>query len=336
MTIREITSARSLVCDRGPEQGGFAAGVFFGDSVRTPRQMQDALDRYTRRYGSPPGLVKVFYSLEDDFSERGAAGRMVRALLAYQGVTPLISLEPTWHGAPATGLLAMIASGDADDRLTRMADGLSSAGPAKVLVELAAEMNARFGAPWQADQNGRDAAPANFIRAWQHVVRLSRDRGATSLRWVFAPSAGNPYTHQPTGPTHWDWYGHWYPGDGFVDYMGLHAFNDARDQGAWVPFNELVAGDAADRTLDDMVARFPERRVILGELATSEHPDRPDAKAEWITAAYSAMRGCGAIAGAVWFDMQKESDWNLDSSPATAAAYGNAVRDHRSLKEQFN
>lgn len=324
--IREITSSRTLLCSDGGSMDDFAAGVFFGDAVDSPQRMRAALEGYARRYGAPPAMVKTFHSLQDDFSATGAAGGMLRVLLTEPGVTPLLSLEPTWHGSPTTGLLELIASGGADARLRRIARDLAAAGPQPVLIELGAEMNARFGAPWQARRNGRESAPEAFGRAWRHVVQLMRAEGADNVRWVFAPSAGNPYTHHPTGPTHWAWYGHWYPGDHYVDYLGLHAFNHAREQRAWVPFVELVTGDAADHMLDDMVARFPGRRVILGEMATSEHPHRPEAKALWIEDAYRRMRACPAIAAVVWFDMDKETDWHVDSSPRAAAAYMTAVR----------
>jgi hypothetical protein len=63
----------------------------------------------------------------------------------------------------------------------------------------------------------------------------------------------------------------------------------------------------------------------VGELATSEHPDRRDAKGRWIADAYRQLRGCSAIAGVIWFDMDKETDWHIDSSRESAAAYRAAV-----------
>lgn len=326
VAIREITSARFLQCRPRGEQTAFAAGVFFGDDVRSPEEMRAAIGEYQQQYGAPPGLVKTFYSLADDFSANGRAGQMLRTLAGIAGVTPLVSLEPTWHGSPRTGLLELISSGQADDRLSRMAHDLADVGPEPILIELGAEMNATFSAPWQAAANGGEAAPAAFVRAWRHVVDVVRAAPAPNVRWVFAPSAGNPHTHVPTGPGHWAWYGHWYPGDGHVDYLGLHAFNNAVDQGAWVPFIELVTGDAADWMLNDMIERFPRHRIILGELATSEHPHHARAKARWIEDAYRRMRRCPAIAGAVWFDMDKEADWHIDSSHDAALAYRGAMR----------
>ena len=70
---------------------------------------------------------------------------------------------------------------------------------------------------------------------------------------------------------------------------------------------------------------MPGRRIILGEFATSEHPTRPEAKGLWIADAYHRMRDCGAVAGVIWFDVNKETDWQIDSSPASAAAYREAV-----------
>jgi hypothetical protein len=326
VTIREITSSRVLHCEASDEPETFAAGVFFGDEVATAAQMRAAVGQYERRYGQSPGLVKTFASFADDFSAGGRAGQMLRTLLEIPGVAPMVSLEPTWHGSPSGGLLDLIASGRADGRIARVGRDLASMGNGPILIELAAEMNASFAAPWQAAANGDQAAPPAFVRAWRHIVDVMRAAGAHNARWVFAPSAGNTYTHRHTGPQHWAWYGHWYAGDAYVDYLGLHAFNNAREQGAWVPFIELVTGDAADRMLNDMIDRFPGRRIILGELATSEHPGYAQAKARWIADAYTRMRRCPAIAGAVWFDMDKEADWRIDSSPTSSTAYEAMVR----------
>ena len=76
---------------------------------------------------------------------------------------------------------------------------------------------------------------------------------------------------------------------------------------------------------DDMARRFPKHQVIIGEFATSEHPDRSDAKAHWIIDAYACMDGCPAVAAAIWFDMDKEADWHVASSTPATAAYGIAV-----------
>jgi len=324
--IREITSSRFLQCAPRADEGPLAAGIFFGDHIATAAEMRTAVRDYAQRYGAPPRVVKTFYSLADDFSADGRAGQVLRALREIPGVTPMVSLEPTWRGSPDTGLLELITSGQADARLGRAAHDLAALGPAPLLIELAAEMNATFGAPWQAAANGKDTAPAAFVDAWRHVVGTMRRAGAHNVQWVFAPSAGNPHTHVHSGPSHWAWYGHWYPGDAYVDYLGLHAFNNALAQGAWVPFIELVAGDAADRMLDDMIERFPHRRIFLGEFATSEHPHHAAAKARWIEDAYRRMQRCSAIAGVVWFDMDKEADWHIDSSRASAVAYHGAVR----------
>ncbi len=324
-TIREITSDRVLVCLRPAREQPMATGVFFGDHVRTPDEMRAAIEAYRERFGVLPGMVKTFHSLEHDFSASGEAGQLIRAIADYPGVTPLLSLEPTWYGSPDRGLLELLASGREDDRLRKFVEGIADVGNRPVLIELAAEMNARFGAPWQAEQNGGVEGPAAYIRAWRHAVDIARDAGALGIRWVFAPSAGNPYTHHPTSASHWNWYGHWYPGDEYVDYLGLHAFNHATEQGAWVPFVELVSGDAADHMLDDMARRFPDHQVIIGEFATSEHPGRRSAKARWITDAYDRMARCPAVAAAVWFDMDKEADWHLTSSGPATAAYHSAV-----------
>jgi beta-mannanase len=238
----------------------------------------------------------------------------------------MITLEPTWRGHPRD-VLARIARGELDSLVRARARELRQLTRDSVIIEFAPEMNARFGAPWQAE--GDTAMAYGYRAAWRRVVAVSRDAGLESARWLWSPSAGNPYTNQPTGGTHWNWMDRYYPGDDVVDYVGVHAFNDAESQRAWVPFVELVDGDAADRAISMLVQMHPRKPIILSELASSELPGKPGAKGAWITAAFDAMNRCAPIAAVVWFDADKERDWRVSSSAQSLAAFRAAVLSAR-------
>jgi hypothetical protein len=137
-----------------------------------------------------------------------------------------------------------------------------------------------------------------------------------------------------TGPQHWNWHERYYPGDDVVDMVGIHAFNDPRSQGAWVPFEELVDGDAADYMFTDLLERHPTKALIFGELATDEHSHQWNAKARWIANAFARVRACPAIHAVVWFDMRKERDWRIASSSRSLRAFRRAVANEPPLKPQ--
>jgi hypothetical protein len=277
--------------------------------------MRRAFRSYSNAVGRMPYFVKVFRALDEPFE--GSIQAIVDV-----GATPMITLEPTWRGHPRE-VLPRIARGEADSLLRARIGELRQLTRDSVIIELAPEMNARFGAPWQAA--GDSNVAHDYRAAWRRIVAVAREAGLTNARWVWSPSAGNPYTNRPTGGTHWNWMDRYYPGDDVVDYVGLHAFNDAVSQRAWVPFVELVDGDAADRALSTLIAMHPRKPIILGEMASSELPGKPGAKAAWIAAAFDALSQCAPIAAVVWFDANKERDWRVNSSAESLAAYRAAL-----------
>lgn len=278
--------------------------------------MRRAFSRYSSTVGRPPAIVKVFRALDDPFD--GSVRAIVDA-----GATPMITVEPTWRGHPRDAL-ARIARGEADSMLRARVSDLRRITRDSVIIEFAPEMNARFGAPWQPAD---DSSIAVYYReAWRRTVRIAREAGLSNARWLWSPSAGNPYTNHPTGETHWNWMDRYYPGDDVVDYVGLHALNDPVGQRAWVPFVELVDGDAADRALTTLHMMHPRKPIIVGKTATSELPGRPGAKGAWITTAFDALSRCAPIAAVVWFDTNEERDWRINSSAQSLAAFRDAVQ----------
>lgn len=323
----DSSEAKTRVSSETTETQPFYSGVFLGDDATHPDRIEDALRDFARNVEHRPALVKTFYRLDDDFSERGWAGQVVRRI-ARIGSTNYVALDLRWRGAPSSALLDALASGGADRELRRVARQLRDLGGV-VFVEPAWEMNGNWSYPWQGALNGegRDA-PARFIAAWRHVVDVFRDEGAANLRWVFSPNVGNPAVGAGAGPTHWNWYGHYYPGDEYVDYVGAHGFNAPSLWGA--PYQEFAAlfdGSAADHIVSDLAARYPTKPIIIGEFASEETPGR--SKGEWIREAYEFLQSHPRVVGAIWFNMNKETDWRLNSSPGALQAYRKAMRQPR-------
>jgi endoglucanase len=297
----------------------FYQGVFLGDAETTPENVGGAIADFTRLVGTRPALVKTFFRLESDFSATGWAGRVVRQIDA-AGATNFIALDLRWSSAPNSGLLDAILAGAADAQLQGIAREVAALGRT-VLLEPGWEMNGDWSYPWQGAANGAAVqAPARFVAAWRHIVDTFRAAGATNVLWVFSPNVGNPIARAGAGSTHWNWYGHYYPGDAYVDYVGAHGFHAPTLWGGpYTDFNTLFDGAYADRILTDLSSRFPNKPILIGEFAAEESPGRE--KGDWVRDAFAAIHARPQIAGAVWFHMKKEADWRVDSSAGALAAY---------------
>jgi phage/plasmid primase-like uncharacterized protein len=89
----------------------------------------------------------------------------------------------------------------------------------------------------------------------------------------------------------------------------------------------MFDGARADHILSDLVSRYPGKPIIVGEFATDEGAG--NAKAQWIGDAYRALLNHPNVVGAVWFNMNKEADWRIESSPAAEAAFRAAMAEPR-------
>ena len=309
-----------------PSVQPFFGGAFLGDASSTPERIGPAIREFAQRSGKHPSLVKTFHNLECDWAANAWCGQLLRAVRT-AGSTNYLAIDLRWTGAPERGLLDAINSGAADARLAGMARGFAAFGDV-VLLEPAWEMNGNWAYAWQGVLNGGDAdAPAKYRAAWRRIVDVFRREGATNVRWVFNPNVGNPVA-AGAGTGHWNWYGNYYPGDAYVDYVGAHGFNAPKVWGGpWQSFGEMFDGARADNILSDLVRRYPTKPIIVGEFATDEGSG--DAKARWITDAYRALLNHPNVVGAVWFNMDKEADWRIESSPAAEAAFRAAMAEPR-------
>jgi hypothetical protein len=302
----------------------FLAGVFLGDAGTTPENVSSALAEYSAMAGKKPALVKTFHYLEADLSPTGWAGRIVHAI-AGSGATNFLALDLDWPGRAAGSLLDAVLRGDADARLDRVARAISQVNGV-VLVEPAWEMNGNWNYAWQGVANGNGlAATTKYVNSWRRVVDRFRANGVTNVRWVFNPNTGNAIAGPAAGASHWNWYANYYPGDAYVDFIGAHGYNGPTVwRTPFHTFDDLFNGADADFMLADMKARYPNKPIILGEIGAEETSGHD--KGAWVRAAYEHMLRDPQIVGAVWFNMNKEADWRINSSATSLAAYRAAMQ----------
>ncbi len=159
------------------------------------------------------------------------------------------------------------ASGDERFRLQRILDGafdedLAAWGAAAadfgspLVVEWGTEMNGRwFG--WNARWNGREDGARRFRQAYRHIERTIEGAGADNITWAWHVNGDSV----PDAP--WNQIEDYYPGDRFVDWVGLSAYGaltPADDAGDWRPFRETL-----DEVVPQLDAIAPDKPVMVFE-----------------------------------------------------------------------
>lgn len=304
----------------------FFAGVYLGDAASRPERIDASLAEFARLVGKRPALLKTFHALGEDFAPSSWVGGLMKRVNA-AGSTNYVALDLRFPGAPGRNLLDAIVAGRADAHVRDLARDMKALG-FTILVSPGWEMNGRWNDyAWQGHANGGErGGPAKYVAAYRRVVDIFRREGATNVKWVFSPNVGNAFTYQSTGSAHWNWYGHYYPGDAYVDYLGPHGYNGATLWGgSYQHFESMFNGSGADQLLSDMERRYPRKKIIIGEYATEEVRGRD--KGEWIAQAYETMRRHPNVVGAIWFHMDKETDWRINSSRSALNAYRTAMAD---------
>lgn len=241
-----------------------------------------------------------------DFAHSKVDLGQLRAVAA-RGATPEITLEPWDHTVGVRQLqpqysLASIAAGRFDGLLRRWADGLRAyAGP--VRLRFAQEMNGSW-YPW-----GRVAgnAPGTYARAWRHVHDIFFAAGATNVRWVWSPVAGQPIDLAD------------YPGDQYVDVLGLSGFNggSALPWQGWRSFSQIFGS-----SLVALSAFAPSKPIEISEVSSAEAGGD---KGAFITGMFKTLRSYPHVRRVQWFDLPKQTDWRVNSSPGSVRAMAAAL-----------
>ncbi len=169
--------------------------------------------------------------------------------------------------------------------------------------------------------NGNSAG--DFKRAWQHVRNVFTRVGATNVTWVWSPNIQSTSSQYPALST-------LYPGDSYVDWTGLSAYN--KDPSNWLGINSLLTGAGASwlrNSYQDLLNVAPRKPMMLAETGSVEAGDGGTKKAAWITDLLSTQLPSKfpALKAFLWFDWADEGYETLpiDSSWAAQSAFKTGV-----------
>lgn len=291
-------SSSDVAADRSP--GG--SRVDFGAYVEGMQEDPQAFDDFEQLVGAEMGVASYYYGFGDIFpgpvEQNFAEGGQRKVLLSWD-------MGPTRFGQWARGRY---------DRYLRKIAKAARNYPHLIYVRPWPEMNG----DWQQFQPTAPGARskryggsyAQFVRAWRHVVKFTRKRGATNIRWVFNPAAD---TYAETTPIRKIW-----PGARYVHVLGIDGFNWGQDGqwGRWRSFEKIFR--PMYRKLTRLHRRAP---VWICEFGSKE-PLKEDgapadpgrSKASWLRAAFRPSK-MNRIEALIYFQADKERDWRINSSP---------------------
>ena len=269
-----------------------------------------AIGAYVPDFWEDPSLI-------DDYATE--VGQMPAILLSYKrwdvrpfyppelrqidrrGALPMVSWEP-WNTAGDSFRLGRIAAGRFDAYIRRSAREARAWGK-PIMLRFAHEMNGDW-EPWGRGALG--AGSRNYVAAWRHLVTVFREEGADNVLWVWCANVNTgklPFMQ-------------FYPGDEWVDWVGLDGFNWGNSIG-WRSFSEVFAGSY------EALAAETSKPILIAETGSGEEDGD---KAAWVTSALlRELADFELVRAVVWFNSVDRSDFRVASSPSALAAFREGI-----------
>ena len=238
----------------------------------------------TAKLGRTPPVHLTYYAWNADWT-----GAVTKADLA-AGRIPLVNWEP--HNIDFN----KIVDGSLDATIKARATGSKALGK-KFFLDFSAEMNGDEA--WDGNN-----APL-YIAAYRHIHDIFVAQGATNVVWAWCPNVtdihgGNKNTMD------------YYPGDAYVDWTGVDGYNWGTNNGGWQSFQQVF-----EKIYPLLAAR--KKPIIIGEMSSAQVGGD---KAKWIDAIVPTLRtNFPLVKCLIWFDINKERDWRISSSPESEAAF---------------
>lgn len=169
---------------------------------------------------------------------------------------PMINANPYFFSectSQKESIYKAIADGDCDSFLRRAGKNLSTIKKPFYLL-FAWEMN-NPQIEWSLKYTGSTAA--DFVSAWRHIHTIFKEEHVTNAIWVFCPNTQDANTS----------YADLYPGDSYVDWIGLDGYNWGTTQSwsHWQSFAEVFTA-----SYSQLVNVAPEKPFMLAEVNTTD------------------------------------------------------------------
>ncbi|MGE3795664.1 MAG: glycoside hydrolase family 26 protein [Dehalococcoidia bacterium] len=319
-------------------QEGVAIVHVFGPFLDDPATLSRPLERAAElREVSPGAIPMISWRMMSADTSGSFAGRF----------------DPARQG----GTLAGVARGEVDAHLIDAAGRIAD-WDGRVMLRPNWEMNAPW-FPWGAFDAKTGSArpgnePADYRAAWKraHAILDGGPRDAVDARlreaglppltaggdaiaeadpvWIWAPAHGPA---QPVAASHVT--GDYYPGDAFVDWVGLDWYAHEGMTVAHVTRERPIGSDPVTR-IDDFYNAYAVARgkpIALTEWGLASAPRGEGDDPTWMRDALAWMTAHPAVKAQVYFNQAApDVEHRLESFPEAAAVFRSAMDDGRWIR----
>ncbi|WP_169728950.1 glycoside hydrolase family 26 protein [Desulfatirhabdium butyrativorans] len=316
-----------------PKNGAYTgAYVDFGEGE--DELTVEALEKFEKLVGKHQAIIAcgAFWGEPTEFPIR-----LIRIIDRY-GAVPLLFWSPwdkpyTEMKKPDRFNLNSIVKGAWDAYIDRWAENARAWGK-PLLVSWGLEMNGTW-FPWSGyfynkpikkgeKPEPHAEGPELYKAAYRHVVDRVRNKGASNIQWIFHVN------HSPLPIAKWNKFAAYYPGDAYVDWLGMSVYGMIFWDQGWTAFDPIYL-DA----YRELAALNPIKPIIIAEWGVGEFPASGD-KAAFIQQAFDTMKlqSPRVKAAVYWHERWQNEDGSysnlrISSSPAALETYRkNVAQDY--------
>ncbi|MCA1723193.1 MAG: hypothetical protein LC748_02855 [Thermomicrobia bacterium] len=276
------------------------------------------IDQYIAQVGTAPKVIHYYLS----WSDGGPFDRALNDAIVARGATPMLTWNPQdWrYGVTQPAYSdAAIAGGAYDPLLQEWGHDLAAWGK-PFYLRIGDEMNGDWNS-WSPGKNGNTVD--TYIAMWRHVVTTMRaaGHGLPNVRFVWCPSTVDQGAAD---------FVPMYPGDAYVDWVGLDGFNwgtgTPDHHVGWQSFAQVFQQGYT------RITALTTKPLMIAEIGSVEQGGN---KAVWLKQTFLSdipMR-YPRIKAVLYFDSDGtpdgEGNWLLGTSPAALSAWQGIATDPR-------
>jgi len=225
-----------------------------------------------------------------------------------------------------------IIDGDYDKELVRWFQDAKTT-ETLLMVVFGVEVNGSW-FPWNGKWNGGGSkegygdknisdGPERFVDAYRHIVNISNEQGADNINWVFH------INNDSIPEVIWNKMRNYYPGDDYVDWIGVSVYGAQEPDDDWILFSDLM-----DDVYTEVSNISKNKPLALLEFGVVDGHKAED-KAEWIKDALDSLSSnrYPRIKAIGWWHESWENDdgsisnLRIDSSPSSLKMYQRLIQN---------
>ncbi|WP_142386537.1 glycoside hydrolase family 26 protein [Bacillus sp. Marseille-P3661] len=207
-----------------------------------------------------------------------------------------LTLQTYFYKQDNEGVLYKILDGQFDKELTQYARDIKKFGH-PILFRLNNEMNGDWCA-YSSYHHSKDTEI--YKEVWKHFYKIFDQNGVNNVLWVWNPN------HESKPGFAWNHSLMYYPGDQYVDIVGLTAYNTGTyyKGETWNNFYELY------KPLYKEYTQLSEKPLMITEFGSSSYGGD---KIQWIQNMFANIHKFPEIKVAIWWS---GTDWDTNKNPA--------------------